>query len=164
MRATLCGFILALLLTGCVRRTMVIHSDPPNALVYMNGEEIGRTPIERDFTWYGTYEVQVRKDGYQTLKTTSKVIAPWWQWIPFDLFAELFPVTDRHHLNYTLAPATTLPADPEVMLSRATEMRADLQSSIHTRPPATREATTKTSKKNAHPSTAPTTKPATSAH
>jgi hypothetical protein len=145
MRATLCGFILALLLTGCVRRTMVINSDPPGALVYMNGKEIGRTPIERDFTWYGNYDVQVRKDGYETLKTNTKVIAPWWQWVPFDLFAELFPVTDRHNLHYALTPASTQPADPDVMLSRSHEMESKLQSSSHTRVPSTREAATKPS-------------------
>ena len=146
MRATLCGFILALLLTGCVRRTMDIKSDPPGALVYMNGEEIGRTPIERDFTWYGTYDVQVRKEGYQTVKTHTKVIAPWWQWVPFDLFAELFPVTDRHQLHYALTPASTQPADPQEMLSRSSEMEAQLQSSTHTRVPATRATTTQTSR------------------
>jgi hypothetical protein len=146
MRATLCGFILALLLGGCVRRTMVINSDPPGALIYMNGQEIGRTPIERDFTWYGNYDVQVRKEGYQTLKTNTKVIAPWWQWVPFDLPAELLPLTDRHHLHYALTPASTQPADAEVMLSRSREMEAKLQSSPHTRVPATREATTQPSR------------------
>ena len=146
MRATLCGFILALLLTGCVRRTMVINSDPPGAMVYMNGTEIGRTPIERDFTWYGTYDVQVRKEGYETLKTNTRVIAPWWQWVPFDLPAEFLPLTDRHNLHYALTPASTQPADPEVMLSRSSEMEAKLQSSSHTRVPATHEAATQPSR------------------
>jgi hypothetical protein len=141
MRSVGLGFILCLLLGGCVRRTMVINSEPSGALVYMNGQEIGRTPIERDFTWYGTYDVQVRKEGYETLKTHSKVIAPWWQWVPFDLPAELFPLTDRHHLNYSLKVASTQPADAETMLARSSEMEAKLLSSEHTKSPTTRHAT-----------------------
>jgi hypothetical protein len=151
MRATLCGFTILslLLLAGCVRRTMVIHTDPPNALVYMNSREIGRTPIEKDFTWYGTYDVQVRKEGYKTLKTKAKVIAPWWQWIPFDFFAEFFPLTDRHKLYFTLEPASTQPADAQVMLERADELRAKMQSSQYTKTGTTHPSTT----------TAPTTRP-----
>jgi len=42
-----------------------------------------------DFTWYGRYDVEIRKDGYDTLKTPQMVKAPWWGWVPFDLFAEL---------------------------------------------------------------------------
>jgi hypothetical protein len=141
----LCFTLTVVLLTGCVRRTMSIMSDPPGALVYMNCQEIGRTPIERDFTWFGTYDVQVRKEGYETLKTSTKVIAPWWQWVPFDLPAELFPLTDRHHLHYALTPASTQPADPNEMLTRSREMEARLQSTSHTRVPATHPATTQAS-------------------
>src|SRR5262245_38992736 len=62
------GLILsAVLLAGCVRRTMTIESDPPGALVYMNNQEVGRTPVTREFIWYGFYDVQLRRDGYKTL-------------------------------------------------------------------------------------------------
>ena len=56
-------------LGGCVERTMTFQSNPPGALVYVNNQEIGRTPMRRDFTWYGNYDVVLRKDGYETLKT-----------------------------------------------------------------------------------------------
>jgi len=98
--------ILAVVLTaaGCVRRSMSIQTEPPGALVYLNGEEVGRTPLQRDFLWYGTYEVVIRKEGNETLRTRQKVIAPWWQWPPFDLFAELFPLDDKRSYQYTLTP------------------------------------------------------------
>src|SRR6185437_1443998 len=91
MRASTWSLILVLTCTtGCgVYRTITVKSDPPGALIYMNGLEIGRTPVTRDFVWYGRYEVEVRKDGYQTIKTASDVNPPWWQIIPFDFFAEL---------------------------------------------------------------------------
>ncbi|MGZ3388170.1 MAG: PEGA domain-containing protein, partial [Isosphaeraceae bacterium] len=52
-----CGLFLV---PGCVEQTMTIQSDPPGALVYMNDQELGRTPLTKDFTWYGDYDVQVR--------------------------------------------------------------------------------------------------------
>ncbi|HEY0008015.1 MAG TPA: PEGA domain-containing protein, partial [Tepidisphaeraceae bacterium] len=96
--------ICSFLLSGCVERQMTITSDPPNALVYLNGQEAGRTPIQRDYTWYGNYDVQVRADGHQTLKTEKQLTAPWWQWPPFDFFAELMPwhPTDRQAMHFTL--------------------------------------------------------------
>jgi hypothetical protein len=126
---------------GCVRRTMSVRSDPPGALVYMNGQEIGRTPLTRDFTWYGAYDVQLRKEGYETLSAKTPVTAPWWQWPPFDLFAELVPgATDRRELTYTLHPASTQPADATEIIARAESLQGQLESSPHTRQPTTKKA------------------------
>ena len=52
--------------TGCnrVERNLQVTSNPPGALVYLNGQEAGRTPMNKSFVWYGTYDVQVRKEGY----------------------------------------------------------------------------------------------------
>ena len=128
---------LALGLGGCVQRQLTVTTDPPGALVQLNGQEFGRTPVTRDFTWYGTYDVALRMDGYQTRKTTGKVIAPWWQWVPFDLFAELLPLTDRRQLHYTMKPTTQETADPQRMLERAEVLRRELQSTSNTRKPTT---------------------------
>ena len=94
------------LTTGCVHRVVKVTSDPPGALVTMNDQEIGRTPLEKEFTWYGYYDVQVRADGYETIKTGAQVPAPWWQWIPLDLITDMFPIRDEHALHYTLKPTT----------------------------------------------------------
>src|SRR5437764_10189512 len=102
-------------LAGCgVERVMTIDSNPPGALVYLNDTEVGRTPLKRDFTWYGKYDVVLRKEGYQPLQAKTDVTAPWWQWVPFDFVAELSPIrlTDRQHLSYALTPASTQPANP----------------------------------------------------
>jgi hypothetical protein len=133
-----------LLLTGCVRRALTVTSDPPGALVHLNGVEVGRTPMTRDFTWYGTYDVVLRKEGYETLKTQGKVIAPWWQWVPIDLFAELLPLHDQRELAYTMKPYSEASVDPQLMLSRAEQMETKLQSSKYTRAPATTPATVPT--------------------
>ncbi|HVT88636.1 MAG TPA: PEGA domain-containing protein [Tepidisphaeraceae bacterium] len=125
-------------MSGCVQRTMNVTSDPDGAIVFMNGQEIGRTPLTRDFLWYGTYDVQVRKEGYETLNERTRVIAPIWQWPPFDLAAEFWPgrLKDIRHLSYKLKPATTGPADANAMIAGAAELRAKLESSQYTRSPS----------------------------
>ncbi len=76
--------------------------------------------------WYGKYDVAVRKEGYETLKTERWVVAPWWQWPPIDLVAELLPLPlrDRRRLSFELEPAGE--AD-EGVLDRAAAMRAGMQ-------------------------------------
>src|SRR5690349_16661746 len=76
---------------GCVQRKLTVTSEPSGAVVTMNDREMGRTPFTTDFTWYGDYDVQVRKEGYQTLSRAQPLPAPWWQWPPIDLLAELAP-------------------------------------------------------------------------
>ncbi len=110
---------------------MTITSQPSGALVYLNGEEVGRTPLTREFLWYGNYDVQVRHEGYETLDTNTWVVAPWWQWPPFDLFAELLPLrlTDRRVLHYELAETSPQTVDPQALLERANAMRTSLGTS-----------------------------------
>lgn len=136
MKRILIFVAVSTLLSGCVRRTLDVTSDPPGALVYLNDQEVGRTPLQRDFTWYGTYDVAVRKEGFETLKTSSKVMAPWWQWPPIDLFAELLPLRlqDKQKLHYTLNASGPAPSE-DIMLGRAEEMRLKLESSEFTRQP-----------------------------
>lgn len=112
-----------------MERTLTLTSDPPGALVYLNGQEIGRTPLVRDFTFYGNYDVQLRKEGYETVKTSANVIAPVHGWVPFDLLAELAPwrIRDNHDFNFTLIPASVQPAEPEDLMARGEEMRGQLQ-------------------------------------
>ena len=132
------------LAAGCVERTMQINTNPPGAVVWANDQEIGRAPIERDFLWYGTYDVQVRADGYETLDARTKVIAPWWQWPPIDLVVDLLPwrFADHRKISYTLRPASTQPADAGEMLARALEMRGQLESSEFTRKASATQPTT----------------------
>jgi hypothetical protein len=90
---------------GCVRRTLTVNTEPQGAIVYLNDEEIGRSPATTDFTWYGDYDVIIRKEGFETLRTHAKVDPPWYQWIPLDFVAEvLWPgqIHDQRSLSYTL--------------------------------------------------------------
>jgi hypothetical protein len=153
--------LLGLIAGGCARidRTITVTSNPVNALVFLNDQEIGRTPVTRTFKWYGTYDVEVRKDGYETLKTTAPVIAPWWQFLPFDFAAEFVPGTHEDHreFHYTLREPIEREVDPAQLVRRGEELKARLESGQRTIVPQTRP-TTRPEKRAA---TSPTTQSAT---
>ncbi len=109
---------------GCVRRTITFTTEPPNALVFLNDREIGRSEVTTDFLWYGDYDVVIRKEGYETVQTHWEVKPPWYQIIPLDFFAEvLWPgyLHDAHSRHFVLEPGE-LPT-PQEVTERALEMR-----------------------------------------
>jgi hypothetical protein len=114
--------------SGCVHRRMTIRSDPPGATVLLEGEEIGYTPASVDFTHYGTREITLIKDGYETLTTLQKVKTPWYQVPPLDFVSDNllpFRVTNRHEFTYKLHPKRILPTQD--ILQRANTLRSDAQ-------------------------------------
>lgn len=143
----------AVFVGGCVQRRLTVVSDPPGATVTMNEHEIGRTPFTTDFVYYGVYDVQVRKEGYQTINKPQPLHAPWWAVPPLDLLAELMPwhPTDRRTLKFTLTPLQIEDTDTNNLISRASILQLQLES---TRVPSTQAAATQ-------PSTQPATQPAT---
>lgn len=117
----LAGTALLLCLTGCVERTINITSEPEGALVYLNDEEVGRTPLSVPFKFYGTYDVRLQKTGYTPLWTSGKAEAPWWEFPGPDLFAELMGNKVDVNWHYTLAPRDE--NNPDITLKNAQEMR-----------------------------------------
>ncbi len=96
---------------------MTIRSEPPGAQIMINDEVIGVTPHAYDFEWYGWHRITLTKDGYERLDDHVNLKAPPYLWIPFDLAAELLPMTirDDQAFSYHLAPLTPIPepAPPE---------------------------------------------------
>ena len=126
IRTIMCLLVAAFSMTGCVRRTMIITTDPPQALVFLNDQEVGRSEVTMDFLWYGDYGVTIRKEGYRTLETNWEVEAPWYQWMPMDFFFEvLWPgrVHDVRRARFTLEPRVD--PEPEVLAKRAVELRRE---------------------------------------
>ena len=110
---------------GCVERIVKIETDPPGALVTVNDEEVGVSPVRFSFLWYGDYELILRKQGYQTLKTHYRVDAPWYQWPPFDFVSEvLVPGTIRdEHVLPTFELTSAEPPTVREVVDRAIELR-----------------------------------------
>jgi len=92
---------------GCVSRRLTIRSDPPGALVEVDGERIATTPASLDFTYYGNRRITLSKPGYETLTVEQPVPPPWYQIFPIEFIADNllpFRVTNRHDFIYQLPP------------------------------------------------------------
>lgn len=78
--------LLALCATGaCARRTLEVTSDPPGALVWINDQEVGRTPLEAEFKYFGVYDVRAQLEGYETVHEGRKAQPPIWEQPGVDL-------------------------------------------------------------------------------
>lgn len=121
-----CILIGCMALPGCVHRRMTITTNPPGALVMMEGEEVGYTPMAMDFTYYGTREITLIKDGFQTKTVMQKVKAPWYQRGPLEFATDNFAlhkINDRHEFHFDLDPLA--PTSNQDLRSRAEQLRTN---------------------------------------
>ena len=126
--AALCAAILCSVMAGgCARieRRITITSDPSGALVSLNDTEVGRTPVEVDFTYFGVYDVRLRKEGFEPIVTTAEAKAPLHEQPVIDLAAMMLPTTLKTHIDwhYILEPADT---DEAGLLQRAAELQSQM--------------------------------------
>ena len=125
-RSAIILMLISLLQTGCVHRRVTINSNPAGALVRIDGKDIGYTPASVDYTWYGTREVQLLKDGYETQTQFIKIGAPWYQRFPLDFISDNFLGTHvRDHRRFDL---TMQPKQPDVasdVIQRGRSLRSE---------------------------------------
>lgn len=115
-------------LSGCVERRYTIRSEPPGALVVVNNEEIGRTPVSRNYTYYGDRDITLMLDGYQTQRVIQPMKAPWYDNYLTEFFSEcVVPVTirDERDFTYKMQPATV--PKYEELLNRGEGLRSQAQ-------------------------------------
>jgi hypothetical protein len=114
--------------TGCVRRRMTIRSNPPGAQVYVDDYPIGNTPVSAPFTFYGTRDIRLVRDGYETLDVKQRFPAPWYQFTPIDLVTDnLWPweIRDERVVDLQMVPQKIVPTDE--LLGRAENLRRGTQ-------------------------------------
>ncbi len=107
------GLIVSFLLSGCVERKLTINTEPQGALIILNDEEIGTSPVTVSFEWYSDYWVRISKDGYESLNTHRPLKGPWYDNLPFDFFAQIIS-PDRIVDSYEW----TFPLEPKKQISR----------------------------------------------
>jgi hypothetical protein len=116
--------------SGCVSRRLTVCSDPPGALVEIDGRRIGVTPVSMDFTYYGTRNITLSKPGFQTLSVEQPQKTPWYQIFPFEFFSDNFAlthITDRHVFNYRLVPSSPESENPGTLIERGRNFRSQAQ-------------------------------------
>lgn len=115
-------------LTGCVERRYTIRTDPPGALIFVNGQEMGPSPVSSGFTYYGAREIVIVADGYETERIIQKINAPLYDNVLTDFFTEnLLPFTirDEREFVYKLRPRALTP--PGELEQRADALRLEGQ-------------------------------------
>ncbi len=111
---------------GCVQRRMLVQSNPEGALVTVDQLPIGHTPVAVPFTYYGTREIRVEKDGYQTQKVKHRFRAPWYQIPPLDFITDNFwprEINDDRIVDFQLTPLEIV--DENWLLDRAGQLRGN---------------------------------------
>jgi len=120
--------IAGVLLTGCVERQLTINTEPQGALVVLNDEEIGTSPVTVSFEWYGDYNVTIRKEGFETLTTHRKLEGPWYDAFPFDFFAQILNpnrIVDSYEWTFELSSREEI--SREILIQDARKLRHELQ-------------------------------------
>ncbi len=120
------------LLGGCVERRIRITTEPPGARVWLNDVELGASPVETAFTFYGDYDVRVEMDGYERLHEMRKARAPVHEWPGVDLVAAALPARIENEIrwHFELEPELESVVDAEQlerdMVQRSGELRSML--------------------------------------
>jgi len=113
------------LLSGCVERHFFITSEPPGATVYREGMQLGVTPVDDPFVYYGTREYKLVLDGFEPLTVKQPAPPPWYEIPPLDFVAENlwpFKIRDvRRPEPYQLQPLQT--PNPNQVLDRGQQLR-----------------------------------------
>jgi hypothetical protein len=111
-------------LVGCVERRLMIRTNPPGATVYVDGYELGTTPISASFIYYGTRQIKMVKDGYETLTVLQPIPPPWYEVFPAEFVSEnMVPgqLRDMRTFSYQLTPQVVIPG--EQLVGRAEQLR-----------------------------------------
>ncbi|OHB52080.1 MAG: hypothetical protein A2Y10_11145 [Planctomycetes bacterium GWF2_41_51] len=117
-------FISSCFYLGCVERKLTIVTEPAGALVSLNDEEIGVSPVTVGFEWYGDYNIRLAKEGYLTTSTHRNLQRPLRDKFPFDLLDDMFRTrVDEYTWNFKLEPYQQ--PDKEELIDQAVQLRKE---------------------------------------
>jgi hypothetical protein len=124
--AFLATMLLALgLSAGCVTRRFTVTSEPQGAMVYVNGKQIGPSPADAEFVYYGRYRITLVKPGYETFEVLQNIPPPFYEYFGIDLISEvLIPtqIIDHRYFHYKLRSIQSV--RPEDVLRRGSDLRS----------------------------------------
>ncbi|WP_157665031.1 PEGA domain-containing protein [Mariniblastus fucicola] len=112
-----------------------MRTEPEGAFVSVDDYPIGYSPVATGYTYGGTREIQIEKDGYETVKVKQNLSDPWYLRPPLSFVTENFsPVEIRHQpvVDIQLEPKKRV--NGEVLLQRANTLRSNVQRGTVTAP------------------------------
>lgn len=112
-----------------VKRRITIRTNPPGAMVEIDGQHLGRSPVSVYFTYYGTRRIRIVKEGFETLVVDQVISLPWWEAPGIDFFSENFvpgEIDDHRIYTFRLQPQAVVLRD--TLLNEARQFRATARS------------------------------------
>ncbi|MFH1023739.1 MAG: PEGA domain-containing protein [Planctomycetota bacterium] len=110
--------------TGCIRRELVIETNPPGAAVMVDRQPIGRSPRNAPFTYHGTRAITVTSAGRASTTVLHTLRARGPDVFPFDFVTDgllPFTFTRTELVHITLPPRRPLTDAERAELRRRAE-------------------------------------------
>ena len=126
-------------MTGCLRKRATIRSSPPGAMVYIDKNPIGLTPVSTSFTYVGTRNFEIIRDGYRTEKFLRRLSPRWYEIPPLDFFSETlwpFEIRDERIIDVQLTPDPVVPT--EALIASGEQLRLQSSQGMAVSAPPTR--------------------------
>lgn len=127
--ALIAGLLLIMAInSGCVQRRLVVRSQPEGALVTIDNHVVGHTPVSVPYTYYGTRQIQLERDGFKTVKVKERFRPKWYDTFPISFFTNHFAfreIRDTRLLDFQLEPK--MQVEENRLLDRANELRTNSQ-------------------------------------
>ena len=130
---------------GCIRKRMTVRTNPPGAMVYVDRQPIGLSPASTNFTYYGTRNIEVVRDGYRTERFLHRMNAPWYQIPPLDFVSETlwpFERRDERVVDVQLVEEPSVTSD--ALIDSGEQLRLQASQGIAVAPPPTMTPVTPT--------------------
>ena len=127
--------LLCVFLTGCVQRRLLIRSQPEGAFVSIDNQPIGSTPLAAPYTYSGTRQIRLEKDGFKTVEVEQRIRPRWYDTFPISFVTNNFSpreIRDERILDFQLEPRSQ--ADENLLLDRANQLRGDVNRGTVTAP------------------------------
>ena len=122
------GCLVLTAFTGCVQRRLIVKTQPEGAAVIVDRKPVGYSPVSVPFTYYGTREVQIEKDGYKPIRVQERIDPKWFNRFPVSFFSENFSpreIRDQRILDFQLQPKTI--TGENELLNRANDLRTNVE-------------------------------------
>ncbi len=147
---------------GCVRRRLTVRTNPPGAMVYVDRQPIGMTPVSTKFTYYGTRHFEIIKDGYRTEKFLRRFNPPWYE-LPGLAFASetLWPFEKRDErvVDVQLSPDPVVPVEAVIASGQELRDQSRLGVAVTAPPPASTLPVSQVPPSSLPPTSLPTASP-----